>query len=135
MKHHEFDLQKAVCRYLDAQYPEVFYLSDTIASLHLTIPQKVRNSSIQKKGFHCPDLLILKPNKNYHGLFIELKIECPYKKNGEIKASKDDHLKNQRATIMQLNKLGYYALFAWEFYQIKEIIDNYLNDKPLYFQP
>jgi hypothetical protein len=37
-------------QYLNYQYPNVFYLSDTIASLKLNI-YEVRNNAIQKKIF------------------------------------------------------------------------------------
>ena len=32
MKHEEFRLQQEVCKYLNYQYPDVLYFSDTIAS-------------------------------------------------------------------------------------------------------
>jgi hypothetical protein len=127
-KQPEYELQKAICQYLSLQYPNVLFLSDTIASLKLTPQQQVRNSAIQKRGFHCPDLIILQPNKFYFGLFIELKIETPFKKNGEIKASQNDHLSNQLDTIQRLDALEYYAVFAWSFEQAKKIIDDYLKD-------
>jgi hypothetical protein len=127
MKHNEYHLQKAVCQYLNIQYPEVLYLSDTIANLKLSIPHQVRNKAIQKKGFHCPDLLILEPNKHYKGLFIELKTSTPYKLNGEIKASSKDHLLNQQNTIIKLNEKGYKSFFAWEFETIIKQIDEYLK--------
>lgn len=128
MKHPEFELQKAICKYLNYQYPNVFYLSDTVANLSLTPSQQNRNKSIQKKGFHCPDLLILEPNNVYKGLFIELKTSTPYKRNGEIKASQNDHLKNQEATILKLNEKGYKSFFAWDFETIVKEIDKYLNN-------
>ena len=93
MQHLEFDLQKAICRYLSYQYPDVEYMSDTIANLKLTAQQASRNKAIQKNGFKCPDLIILEPRNGYHGLFIELKLETPFKKDGSIKASANDHLK------------------------------------------
>ena len=94
MKHPEYKLQKAVCQYLEMQYPNVLFLSDTIASVKLTMQQAVRNKAIQKKGFKCPDLLILEPSKFGHcGLFLELKIKSPFKKNGEV--YENDHLKGQ----------------------------------------
>jgi hypothetical protein len=127
MKHQEYHLQKAVCQYLNYQYPNVFYLSDTVASLSLTPAQQKRNKAIQKSGFHCPDLLILEPNSVYKGLFIELKITTPYKRNGEIKASQKDHLKNQLETILKLNEKGYKSFFAWDFETIKKEIDKYLK--------
>ena len=123
-KQPEFQLQKAVCKYLNYQYPNVLYLSDTIASVKLTIPQSIRNASIQKQGFKTPDLIILQPNRKYNGLFIELKIKTPFKKNGEL--LKNEHLEAQQKTIDDLNERGYYACFSWSFEMTKEIIDNYL---------
>lgn len=127
MKHPEYELQKAVCKYLNYQYPNIFYLSDTVANLSLTPAQQNRNKAIQKSNFHCPDLLILEPNSVYKGLFIELKITTPYKRNGEIKASAKDHLKNQLETILKLNEKGYKSFFAWDFETIKKEIDKYLK--------
>lgn len=126
-KQPEFELQVDVCRYLSCQYPDVFFMSDTIASLKLTPAQANRNKKIQKSGFSCTDLLILEPRNGYSGLFIELKVETPFKKNGEIKASSNDHLKNQLETIKKLNEKGYKALFSWSFDMTKDIIDNYLK--------
>lgn len=128
MKHNEYNLQKAVCQYLNLQYPDILYLSDTIANLKLSIPQQVRNKAIQKNGFHCPDLLILEPNNSYKGLFIELKTATPYKLNGEIKASSKNHLSNQENTIIKLNEKGYKSFFAWEFETIIKEIDEYLKN-------
>lgn len=125
MKHTEFHLQKAVCQYLNNQYPDVLFLSDTVANLKLTIPQQARNKVIQKSGFKCPDLIVLEPKGNYSGLFIELKIETPFKKNGQIKSN--EHLKGQLETIQKLNNKKYKALFAWSFEQAKNEIDNYLK--------
>ena len=124
-KQPEFELQKQICAYISLQYPDVLFLSDTIASVKLTKPQQARNNAIQKKGFKTPDLLILKPNKNYHGLFIELKVATPFKLNGELK--KSEHLEGQQKSINDLNNLGYFACFSWGFEMTKEIIDNYLN--------
>ncbi len=122
----EYTLQKQVTQYLRLQYPDVFFLSDTVASVKLTIPQQVRNKAIQCPTFSCPDLLIFQPNENYNGLFIELKAETPYKKDGTLK--KSDHLEAQWATLGKLMARGYNAMFAWEFEQVKAIIDNYLKD-------
>ena len=125
MKHEEFKLQKQVCKYLELRYPNVPYLSDTIANVKLNIIQATRNKSIQKNGFKCPDLIILQPNYYHAGLFIELKIKTPYKQNGELK--KDDHLKGQQESINQLNELGYFASFAVGFDEAREIIDEYMS--------
>lgn len=125
MKHPEFELQKQVCRYLELQYKDILFSSDTIASVKLTGPQAGRNACIQKKGFKIPDLMIYEPRKGYHGLFIELKVETPYKKDGELK--KNDHLKGQAETMEQLRQKGYFADFRWTFQGIKDLIDWYLK--------
>jgi len=123
----EYSLQKQVTAYLRLQYPQTLFMSDTIAAVRLTIPQQVRNKSIQKSDFHCPDLIIFEPKGCFHVLFIELKAKSPYKKSGEL--LKDEHLESQQQTIYLLNGLGYYAQFAWTFEMAKEIIDNYMNLK------
>lgn len=127
MKHQEYILQKAVCRYLDMKFKDVLYLSDTIANLKLTVPQKVRNKAIQKEGFKCPDLLILEPNKYYKGLFIELKIKSPFKKNGELYS--DEHLEGQHKSMQELTEKGYLCFFKWEFEDIKELIRWYMSNR------
>ena len=126
MKHLEYKLQKEVCRYLSLRYPDVLFLSDTIGNVKLTMLQAARNKAIQKYGFACPDLLILQPNKEYKGLFIELKIKSPFKKNGTI--LKNEHLEEQQKAIDKLNLLGYKALFAWDVVSICKLIDSYLKD-------
>jgi hypothetical protein len=127
MKHHEYDLQVAVCRYLSYQYPDILFTSDTIANLKLTQAQASRNKKIQKTGFSTPDLLILEPRKGFSGLFIELKIDTPFKKDGQIKASKDNRLENQLKAINSLNQKGYFCCFSWSFDMTKQIIDDYLK--------
>jgi len=128
MKHQEFILQKAVCRYLEMQYKDVLFLSDTIGNIKLTEAQASRNKLIQKDGFKCPDLLILEPNKFYKGLFIELKIKSPFKKDG-ITLLKNDHLEAQKLSMEQLTAKGYLCFFKWEFDDIKELINWYMKNR------
>lgn len=125
MKHPEFILQQQICKYISIQYPKVLFLSDTIANIKLTMSQAIRNKSIQKVGFKCPDLIILQPSKKYNGLFLELKVKSPYKKNGEL--FKNEHLQGQQLTINKLNDNGYYATFAVGFQESKNLIDWYLT--------
>ena len=124
MNHKEYDLQVQVCKYMDMQYRVALYMSDTVASLKLTMGQAMRNKKIQKDAFKTPDLIIFEPRGMYHGLFIELKIKSPFKKNGEL--LKSEHLEGQQNTINDLNERGYYATFATGFDETKKIIDNYM---------
>ena len=121
----EFELQKQICRWISYQYPNMLFLSDTIASVKLTIPQQNRNKLIQKNNFKTPDLLIFEPKGNFSGLFIELKVKSPFKKNGEI--FKDEHLEGQLKTINDLKSKGYYACFSWSFEMTISIINQYMS--------
>ena len=121
----EYQLQRQICAYLRHQYPDVLFLSDTVASVQLTMPQAVRNKAIQKEGFKCPDLIILHPASGFHGLFLELKKENPYLKSGKLTANK--HIQEQAASLERLRSLGYYADFAWTFDQATGIIDTYFS--------
>jgi hypothetical protein len=126
MQHKEYQLQKQICQYLELQYPDVLFLSDTIASCKLSLPQAVRNKAIQKQNFKCPDLIILKPNKTGYGLFIEFKIESIFKKDDEtLKSNK--HIESQYESMQRLKSLGYICYFAWTFEMAKDMIDDYLK--------
>ena len=50
-KQPEFELQCQICRYLRLQYPKVIFLSDTVASVKLTMGQATRNKQLQKSSF------------------------------------------------------------------------------------
>jgi hypothetical protein len=127
-KQPEFELQKQICRYLSLQYPKILFISDATSGAKLTMPQAIRNGLIQKADFKIPDLQILEPNKNWHGLFLELKKESPYKKTGGIKASQNNHLELQEQSMKLLRQKGYMACFCWSFENAIEIIENYLKD-------
>lgn len=122
----EYILQKQVCGYLKAQYPNVLFMSDTIAATRLTIPQANRNKAIQKEGFKTPDLIIFEARHGKHGLFIELKVESPFKKNG-VELLKNEHIEAQAATMELLIHRGYECWFSWTYEMTIKIIDNYLK--------
>lgn len=126
MKHPEYELQKQICKYLELQYRDVVFLSDTVANCKLTMVQAVRNKAIQKDGFKTPDLLILEPRGDYHGLFIELKVKSPFKKCGKVLLS-NEHLEGQQKSITHLLNKGYYACFSVGLDETKKIIDDYMK--------
>lgn len=123
MKFPEYELHKSCIKYIELQYPKLQFDSDTIASVKLTKAQAGRNKAIQKEGFKRPDIAIYQPNFYHHGLFIELKVKSPFKKNGEL--LKSEHLEGQQRTIDELNSLGYFATFAVGFDEFKRIVDEY----------
>ena len=71
-----------------------------------------------------PDLIIFEPKRDYAGLFIELKVKSPFKKDGTL--LKNDHLEGQQNTINDLSKLGYKAMFCTGFEEFKIAVDEYL---------
>lgn len=134
MKHLEYNLQKALCNYILVKYPHVRFMS-TGTSLKLTESQAGRNKAIQDSRFKAPDLFIIKPkvtmdglyNPTFHGgLWLELKIESPYKKDGTIK--KNEHLQSQEKSLNELKMMGYCAEFVWTYEMGVLFIDNYLKN-------
>ena len=127
----EKQLHKQICTYLKMQYPKALFNTD-MSGLKLTIGQSVQAKQLRSNnGF--PDIVIyenctiIKDGKYpeiYSALFLEVKKETPFKKNGILKKNK--HLFEQQQMINQLNTKKYKAAFVWSFDMAKTIIDNYL---------
>jgi hypothetical protein len=122
----EESLQLAVCNYLRYQYPDVIFTCDLSSGMKLSIGQAVKAKKM-KSSRGLPDMMIFEPNKNYNGLFLELKSKSPFKKSGEL--LQDEHLQEQVSILQRLTSNGYRAVFATGFDEAKKIIDQYLNDK------
>jgi hypothetical protein len=127
-KQSEYNLQKQICEYLKYKYPNILFLTDTVAAIRLTPMQGKRNKDVQKQGFKTPDLLILEPKGNYAGLMIELKIENPFYKGQFIEIKSNEHIKEQADSLFKLNIKRYCACFAWSFDMAKAIIDDYMKE-------
>jgi hypothetical protein len=119
----EDSLSQQISDYISLQYPTVIAHFDTGSGGNTSIGMAMRNKRLNKKnGF--PDLFIAEPRKNFAGLFIELKIESPFKKDGSLK--KNEHLEAQRDMLLKLQSKGYHASFGVGFESTKIIIDTYL---------
>ena len=122
----EKTLHKQVCEYIRYQYPTAIFNSDLSGSMKLTIGQAVQIKYLRSsKGF--PDIVIYEPKGEYHGLFLELKVEGTklFKKDGINYIS--DHIDEQNKMIMQLSMRGYFADFVIGFDQAKARIDWYMR--------
>ena len=119
-------LHQQVCSYINLQYPDVIYLSDP-SGLKVSIGVAIELKKKRCKKYKIPDLIILHPCQNKHGLIIEVKvsIEDVYKKDMTLR--ENEHIIEQAKSIEQLNKLGYAAYFGIGFQKCKNIIDNYLK--------
>jgi len=119
----EKELHLAVCAYIKMQFPKVIFTSD-LSGLKLTIGQSVQVKKMRSSN-GIPDILIFKPNKEYHGLFIELKKDGArlFKKDGNFVS---DHIKEQVDIKNKLLSLGYFADIAIGFDEAKKLIDAYM---------
>ena len=123
----EKQLHKQICNYLHLQYPKVIFTTDA-SGLRMSIGEAVRVKKLRSSN-NFPDIMIFETVKDYYnysfcGLFLEIKIKSPYKKNStEILAVH----KNQNEFHKQLRKRGYIALFVWTFEMAKQTIDKYLK--------
>ena len=135
----ESTLQCHVADYLRLQYPHVLFHSDYGSGIKLT-PGQAAKQKRQNGGRRAwPDMFIAEPRtlgnrclegllvEPYHGLFIELKKDGTriYKKDGTLVA--DQHIREQHALLVELERRGYMARFAVGFDQAKQIIDEYLG--------
>ena len=110
----EYQLQKAVCKYLDLN--NVLYCGSMGGNYqpHFSVRMKAKKSGY-KKGF--PDLFIYEPRGKFHGLAIELKVGY------------------NKPTIEQLNWLkkltdkGYLATTCRGIDEALEVINGYLKGK------
>ena len=123
----EEQLSKSVSRYLKLQYPDVVFTCDA-SGVRLSIGQATALKA-QRSTHKIPDMIILKPNAEYHGLILELKSDdsSPFLKDGSL--SKGKHIQDQNQTLTELLSIGYYAVFAVGFDNAKKIIDDYMKLK------
>ena len=130
----ETELQVMVADYIKLAYPDVLFHSDFGSGIRLT-PGQAKKQKRQNGGIRgWPDMFIAEPtwdknrNKDYRGLFIELKKDGTRlkKRNGEWAS---EHIAEQNEMLERLEFRGYAAHFAIGFDEAKKIIDNYLGGK------
>lgn len=118
-------LHNQIAQYIKAQYKDALFISD-MSGVKLTIGQSVKLAKLRSnKGY--PDIFLIEPLKGYAGLFIELKAETPFKKDGTLK--KSEHLEQQSNMLEKLQERGFMAVFGVGFDATKKIIDDYM-EKP-----
>lgn len=122
----EADVHKAIVQYLSLIDSSLIVVSDP-NGIRLTIGQATQLKKIRlpHAGGH-PDILVLRSNSDYNGLFIEVKKEGTkvYTKNG---THYSEHLKKQDELHIRLRKEGWFGGFAIGFDSAKRMIDEYFN--------
>ena len=131
----EIDLQQQVADYIRLRYPSVIFHSDFGSGIKLTMGQAIKQKRLNGGRRSWPDMFLAEPDigktdgfkKIWFGLFIELKREGTriLKRDGTLVA--DQHIREQHALLVELERRGYMARFAVGFDQAKQIIDEYLG--------
>ena len=110
----EEQVQSSVVEYLKWQYSDIKYCA-SLGGIRTSMRQAIKAKRTgYVKGF--PDLQILQPNSEYHGLFLEIK---PHKKAYPTK--------EQKEWIEYLKEKGYYAECCKGFDDCVDTIDWYMK--------
>ena len=113
----EAELQTALINYIKWAYPNVKYCASLGGQYQKFISQRKKAKATgYVAGF--PDLQIIEPRGNYHGLFIELKL------NKKCYPSEQ-----QKQWIKDLNDRGYYAKVCKGLDECIETLNYYLTLK------
>tara|TARA_R100001244_G_scaffold66422_1_gene54661 strand:- start:222 stop:578 length:357 start_codon:yes stop_codon:yes gene_type:complete len=107
----ESDFQKAIATYLDFLGVLWFHSPNEIKAK----PQYMVKRKAQGVKSGVPDICILEPRKDHHGLFIELKV-------GYNKISD-----NQLKWLTKLEAKGYKCFISYSFEECRDIITKYLK--------
>ena len=78
-----------------------------------------------RSGNGFPDITIYESNVKYSALFLEVKKESPFKKDGKLK--KSAHLQEQNLMHKRLRAKGYKVLFVWRLEQVIQVLKEYLK--------
>lgn len=118
-------LHHAIIQYLRLQYPKIIFFHSPNEGKRTKFEQ-FKLSYLGGNNVKTPDLAIMQPNKDWHGLFLEIKSKNPYKENGLLYTNK--HIEVQAKLLLNLEKYHYHAVFTWSFDDAKQIIDNYMKN-------
>ena len=123
----EYKAHKAVCDYINLQYPNVVFFSDESGVDKSEVLAKLMKPLRSDIGI--PDLFVSVAKGKYHGLYIEMKApgEKIYKRDG--KTLKTKHLEEQAAMHKRLREAGYFCDFKIGFDSGKECVDWYMKLK------
>jgi hypothetical protein len=119
----EKDLHKQICNHIKEQYPKLIFNTDA-SGIRLTIGQATQMKKLRSSnGF--PDIVIYEGNTQSNALFLEVKKETPYKKDGSLKSN--EHLQEQNLMHTKLKEKGFQSCFVWSLDMAIKTIKNYLN--------
>lgn len=118
------------CRYMKVNYPELDFLTDYAAGLHMTIAQAKKRKAMNS-GRGWTDITILKPSRGYYGFLTDIKKEgtAIYVTKGPRKGQlvADPHIQEQAAFMERMTKLGYFCRFSVGYENFCRLLDWYME--------
>ena len=122
----EESLHNIVCMYLDLKFPNVLYITD-LSGIKLPMGLAVKAKKQRHKSLKIPDITIVHPSGDYHGLAIEIKNSKSdaYRVDGTLRQEK--HIQKQNKTLKHLRSIGYKAEFGCGLDHCRKLIDDYFK--------
>tara|TARA_R100000479_G_scaffold158764_1_gene95801 strand:- start:280 stop:630 length:351 start_codon:yes stop_codon:yes gene_type:complete len=110
----EAQVQHSFCTYMKFAYPDLRYCA-SLGGIRTSMKQAVlAKKTGYVKGF--PDMQILRVNKEYAGLFLEIKAD-----------KKSYPTKEQKEWVAYLNEAGYYAKVVKGLEECMDVLDWYMK--------
>lgn len=120
----ESDQQSALVRWFGLKYPALsaFLIAYPSGAIMGGKNKFALIAKLKREGWRSgvPDLFLAVPNKDYSGLFIEMKDQ------GKTQCSLSEE---QKEYLRALNGMGYFADWCAGFEAAKAVIEEYLNDR------
>jgi hypothetical protein len=123
--------QAKLVKYLKSQ-GLLYRCSPEGIKLSIGMAVKLKKQGIIVRGL--PDIEIFEPIGSFHGLLIELK-RTDFKlrrQNGDL--YKDDHVSEQLAMLLALQKKGYAVSFGAGFEHAKQLVESYMSGDATQFE-
>jgi hypothetical protein len=121
-------LHKQITDWIIEALPSVVFNTDS-SGIKLSQGLAVQISKL-RSGNGFPDISIYEQGSLGTALFLEVKTETPYKKDGTLK--KDVHLEAQAEMHKRLIERGYYACFVWSLEMAQDILRKHLGNNAFY---
>ena len=115
-----------ICAHIRRYYPDVVFISD---SSGLRVTQGLRMQMKRLRSSRgIPDLIVLCPVGEYHGLMLEIKTDDTplFRRDGELIA--DPHIHEQHGMIIRLRHLGFAAFFVRGIDAAISCFENYIRN-------
>jgi hypothetical protein len=122
----EANIHRELCRWLALAYPRALFNSDMSG---VRLPPKLAVQAARLRSSRAmPDLMIFEPRRNYYGLFIELKNADTrlLLKDGTL--TRDQHIQEQAAILVELSARNFLATFARGLNEAIELIHWYMDE-------